>query len=51
VVVKAHIDSITENPPVKLDQNSIDKFATDFTNFFIVMEAWNFTLELNSSKR
>jgi len=44
IVVKAHLDSITDGPPVKFDKNSLDKFATDLTNCQIVMEAWNFLL-------
>ena len=50
IVVKAHLDSITDGPPVKLDKNSLDKFVTDLTNCQIVMEAWNFTSESNSSQ-
>jgi len=50
IVVKAHLDSITDGPPVKLDKNSLDKFVTDLTNCQIVMEAWNFASELNSSQ-
>jgi len=50
IVFKAHFDSITDGPPVKLDKNSLDKFVTDLTNCQIVMEAWNFTSELNSSQ-
>jgi len=41
IVFKAHFDSITDGPPVKLDKNSLDKFVTDLTNCQIVMEAWN----------
>ena len=29
IVVKAHLDSITDGPPVKLDKNSLNKFVTD----------------------
>jgi len=29
IVVKAHLDSITDGPPVKLEKNSSDKFDTD----------------------
>jgi len=50
VVVKAHLDSITDGPPVKLDKNSLDNFVTDLTNCQIVMEACNFASELNSSQ-
>ena len=50
IVVKAHLDSITDGPPVKFDKNSLDKFVTDLTNCQIVMEAWNFASELNSSQ-
>jgi len=50
IVVKAHLDSITDGPPVKLDKNSLDTFVTDSTNCQIVMEAWNFASELNSSQ-
>ena len=39
-----------DGPPVKLDKNSLDKFVTDLTNCQIVMEAWNFASELNSSQ-
>jgi len=50
IVVKAHLDSITDGPSVKLNKNSLDKFVTDLTNCQIVMEAWNFASELNSSQ-
>ena len=39
IVVKAHLDAITDGPPVKLDKNSLDKFVTDLTNCQIVIEA------------
>jgi len=50
IVVKTHLDSITDGPPVKLDKNSLVTFVTDLTNCQIVMEAWNFASELNSSQ-
>jgi len=50
IVVKAHLDSITDGPPVKLDKNSLDTFVTDLTNCQTAMEAWNFASELNSSQ-
>ena len=49
IVVKAHLDSITDGRPEKFDKNNLYKFVTDLTNCQIVMEAWNVASELNSS--
>jgi len=48
IVVKAHIDSITDCPSLNLEKNSVDKFVTDSTNCQTVIDAWNVASELNS---
>ena len=49
-VVKAHLDSITEGPPVKSEKESLSKLASDMTSYQITLKAWGYDAELNASK-
>ena len=42
IVVDTHLNSICKGPPVKPDQESLRKLATELTNCQIVMKAWGF---------
>jgi len=48
VVVDAHLNSVCKGPPVKLDQESLRKLATESTNCQIIMKAWGFGSLLDS---
>ena len=50
VVVKAHLDSITKEPPIKADRESLDKLATDMPNCHITLVQWGYDSELDSSQ-
>jgi len=48
IVVQAHLDLVCNGPPVKSDQESLSKFATELTNCQIIMQAWGFDKHLDS---
>jgi len=48
IVIDAHLNSICKGPPVKPDQESLRKLATELTNCQIVMKAWGFGSLLDS---
>ena len=50
IVVDAHLNSICKGPPVKPDEESLRKLATELTNCQIVMKAWGFGLLLDSGE-
>ena len=48
IVVDAHLNPICKGPPVKPDEESLRKLATELTNYQIVIKAWGFGSLLDS---